>query len=344
LESSGGVVSNNTVSLPDLGPATGTLSGLEIQSVAAPLTVSGNVIDGGVAFSLYGISISQPARGPVLLERNEVTVRGPSARALFVNVAAPAAGLRVRDNQFVSQGVGSCGGNVIGMDLVGDLAGVFERNLVRASNGNAVTSAIALFARGKQLELYDNALWTGAPSGPPCGAGAARGISMSWFFTGDVVSGQLYAAGNTFVTEGDSFTASAAPIDCSGDISLVFDSNLIGGARAQSSYLLKGSGPNCYVASNWTKNYFWRTSDGGVPADEASPFLFDAGVSTSNVNGGNVSCLDPTAVTAPWRIAAGSACVDQGSALQRDGGMRATDFEGQARTRGSAADIGCFER
>jgi len=104
----------------------------------------------------------------------------------------------------------------------------------------------------------------------------------------------------------------------------------------------------CAAGSSFTDNYFWYEASGGESASDQvnQAALVDGGMPDSNGNriGDRLGCQVPHPTTTPWRIDAGTPCIDHGAAPNRQDTTAVTlDVEGQPRRAGSGVDIGCYE-
>lgn len=336
LENAGGLVAGNSVMLPDVGPNAGTFGGIDVHGLYGPMTVRDNTVDGGLAATVFGVQLRNLSSGPIEVLHNDVTLKGASAYAYISDSVTASAGLHFADNRGVARGAGLCGTNAVGYDSRYQHAGVLERNALRAElASNSV--ALSLYSTGKQLELYDNFLFAGVPAGNCSGTAEALGTFWPSF---DTINGQVFAVGNTLEAQGDRFSQLASAVNCNRELVVFMDSNLVGGTQAPVHYAVSGNGSLCFDATHWHHNYFWTASDAGEQPTDWSYGLADGG----NTLGGMVSCYDPQRPASdPWRIAAGSPCVDRGSARMLDGGTLAVDLENGPRVKGAAADIGCYE-
>jgi hypothetical protein len=339
LEDVSGTASMNQIVFPQSFSG-GTLYAFNVIGPAGALTIANNTSTGGQAGTIYLVNIDTVTNGPPIVQSNNfaATFVNSTAWAVKVNNTnySNLLSFSVADNTFrMPNKASATSPNIHELDLNNSI-GRLERNKFIGGSSGTCDNTLG----GSTIELYDNYIYCGVPSN----IGYALDLSSSV---------KLTAIGNTIDPGGTPTTSDTFGIDCSSASALTFKSNLISGGQSNQHFMASGasclqSGPAVYQ-----NNYFWYGGAGAPPAGDA---IAPSGVTAAFVTGnGNLvdvlpsnGCYDPLATADTfYQIAADTKCKDAGvTGTRKDGTAITTDITNVAasRTKGSAPDIGCFEK
>jgi hypothetical protein len=340
LQDTNGTVSMNTIKFPQLNAGSNQLTGMSVYGPRGAVTMSNNTVSGGVGNYIYLIDVDSITSGPTVLSQNNLSNLGVTTRAyglyLHNSIYSSANAVIATDNT-VNLG-GQINGSQPSIDpfAVDGTNAILERNRFIAGPSYIIGN----YAQNTStLELYDNYIANGVASN------ASDGLEIYNTST-------VYAIGNTIDTGGAPTQGTSRGIYCSGmTAGSYFISNLIGGGRALSHFMIYNAGTNCInpAQAASSHNYFWY-ANGTQQTGESVYALTGGSTSTTPLNNNLVDtnpsngCYGVSQTQPDYKISTTSVCVNAGATgTRRDSTAITEDVTASPRTLGSAPDIGCFE-
>jgi hypothetical protein len=340
LEDTNGSLTNNTLKFPQLLAGPNTMYGLYIFGPRGNVTVSGNNLSGGIANTLYLLTVDSITSGPATFTNNTAGNQGCVSRAYGLyahnSVYSNANAVIATDNQFNIGGqINGSSPTIEGFFVDGSNA-LIERNRFNLGASFGLANVVD---HSSILELYENYFGHGV------GANFSNGLEM--YNTSTVL-----AVANTWDPGGAPTQGTSRGIYCSSiNPATSFVSNLIGGGRSQTHLMVYNNSTNCInaAAAASKNNYFWYSGSGAQQASE-NVYLLSGGSGTTGANNNLIDiapsngCYGVSQTQPDFHIDTASVCVDKGiTTTRRDGSSITGDVLNMARTQGAAPDIGCFE-